>query len=163
IRRQIALRRRSAALSPGRQGLLGPTHRKVLAFLRARGEEGGRVVANPGRTPRPGGAGLAPGARRCPRGGCGPRGCPPRRAAPVRQIGPAPYLIPLGRHSFHRFELRREPEEVAARLAPVRTEKVEVVPEIDVHGGWESVLEGAARASLERDALPGFLRSQRWF
>src|SRR5262249_27174107 len=79
------------------------------------------------------------------------------------QIGPAPYLITLGPHAFHWFRLRKEPEEVAARLAPVATEEVEAVPTLEVPGGWDGVWDGPAREALERGVLPAFLRSQRWF
>jgi maltose alpha-D-glucosyltransferase/alpha-amylase len=35
--------------------------------------------------------------------------------------------------------------------------------EIAVAAGWETALDGRARAELERSALPAFLRAQRWF
>jgi maltose alpha-D-glucosyltransferase/alpha-amylase len=37
------------------------------------------------------------------------------------------------------------------------------VPAVPVAGGWETMLEGTARAALEQAVLPGFLRAQRWF
>ncbi len=38
-----------------------------------------------------------------------------------------------------------------------------MIPTLTLAGGWESILEGAARAELERDVLPNYLRQQRWF
>jgi maltose alpha-D-glucosyltransferase/alpha-amylase len=37
------------------------------------------------------------------------------------------------------------------------------LPVLELTGGWETVLEGAARQELEHTALPHFLRGQRWF
>jgi maltose alpha-D-glucosyltransferase/alpha-amylase len=41
--------------------------------------------------------------------------------------------------------------------------EVAVLPTIALTAGWETVLEGPARAALEDLALPAFLRGQRWF
>lgn len=38
-----------------------------------------------------------------------------------------------------------------------------MIPTVRVTGGWESVVEGAAREVLERNVFPGFLQGQRWF
>ena len=38
-----------------------------------------------------------------------------------------------------------------------------MLPTIALTAGWETVLEGPARAALEDLALPSFLRGQRWF
>lgn len=38
-----------------------------------------------------------------------------------------------------------------------------MIPTLEVAGSWESVLEGEARASLERGVLANYLRAQRWF
>src|SRR5260370_41050828 len=37
------------------------------------------------------------------------------------------------------------------------------MPTIQVAGGWETLLEGAARQALERSVLPAFIAPQRWF
>jgi maltose alpha-D-glucosyltransferase/alpha-amylase len=41
--------------------------------------------------------------------------------------------------------------------------EVEEVAALELSGGWETVLEGAARQELEQTVLPDFLRGQRWF
>ena len=155
VRRQVALRKQSPNLSRGELELLEPENRKVLAFVRRLGEERVLVVANLARTTQPAELDLSAFAGLVPVEMFG------RAAFP--RIGTAPYLLTLGPHAFHWFDLRPAAEDVAARLAPVPTEPVEVVPVVEVPGGWESVFEGAAREVLERDILPGFLRSQRWF
>lgn len=38
-----------------------------------------------------------------------------------------------------------------------------MIPTVTLAGGWETLLEGSARAELERMVLPEFLRRQRWF
>jgi maltose alpha-D-glucosyltransferase/alpha-amylase len=38
-----------------------------------------------------------------------------------------------------------------------------MIPAIEVEGGWDAVLDGPSRTTLERAALPDFLRAQRWF
>lgn len=37
------------------------------------------------------------------------------------------------------------------------------IPTVNLSGGWETLLEGKAREKLEREVLPEYLRSQRWF
>ncbi len=38
-----------------------------------------------------------------------------------------------------------------------------MIPTLEVAGSWESVLEGAVRAALERGVLANYLHAQRWF
>jgi maltose alpha-D-glucosyltransferase/alpha-amylase len=42
-------------------------------------------------------------------------------------------------------------------------EGIAMIPTVNLTGGWETVMEGAARAELERAVVPGFLQQQRWF
>jgi maltose alpha-D-glucosyltransferase/alpha-amylase len=42
-------------------------------------------------------------------------------------------------------------------------EQLATLPTVTVESGWETVVEGKARAELERVVLPEFLRQQRWF
>ncbi|HTU22933.1 MAG TPA: putative maltokinase [Gemmataceae bacterium] len=37
------------------------------------------------------------------------------------------------------------------------------IPTLNLTGGWETLLEGTARETLEREVLPDYLRAQRWF
>jgi maltose alpha-D-glucosyltransferase/alpha-amylase len=155
VRRLIALRRRHPAFARGNLELLEPSNRRAFACLRKLGDETLLVVANLSRTAQPveldlgGLAGLTPVelAGRTP-------------FPPIRQ---APYLLTLSPHALHWFSLQRRVEEVAARRAPVEVEELGAPPTIEVEGGWAGVLDGAALRRLERDVLPAFLRSQRWF
>lgn len=39
----------------------------------------------------------------------------------------------------------------------------ETIPTLNLPGSWETMLEGKARETLEREVLPDYLRRQRWF
>jgi maltose alpha-D-glucosyltransferase/alpha-amylase len=159
VRRQLGLRRRCPALAHGRLQLLEPANRRVLAFVRQLGApENGEcilVIANLARTTQPVELDLWPYKGLYPVESFG--------RAVFPRIGSASYLFTLGPNAFHWFELRKQADEAAARLAPIETQEVEVVPALDVPGAWETVLEGPLRQALEREVLPGYLRSQRWF
>src|SRR5207248_2192956 len=92
VRRQIALRKRSPALSRGRLELLSPANHKVLAFLRLLGDDVILVAANLGRTAQPVELDLARFAGLFPVEGVG------RAAFP--RIGTAPYLFTLGPYAL---------------------------------------------------------------
>ena len=155
VRRLVALRKSTPSLSQGELHLLEPANRKVVAFVRRLGDESVLAVANLARTAQPAELDLSSYADLFPVEMFG------RAAFP--RIGAAPYLITLAAHGFHWFQLQKHPEDVASRLAPVATEEVDEAPTIEVTGGWDKCLEGDARTFLEREVLPGFLRSQRWF
>jgi len=155
VRRQVALRKRSPALSRGSLELLEPENRKVLAFVRRLGAERVLVVANLSRTTQPAELDLSAFAGLIPVELFG--------RAVFPRVGTTPYLLTLGPHAFYWFELRSAAEDVTSRLAPVETEAVAAVPTVAVPGDWGTVLAGPSRAALERDVFPGFLRAQRWF
>lgn len=155
IRQLIALRRRMPTLSRGELQFLEPSNRKVIAFLRRRGEETVLVVANLARSAQPVELDLSRFAGLIPQEVLG------RAAFP--RIGSSPYLITLAPHGFHWFELRKTVEDVAARFAPVRTEDVQALPVIELADGLANLLEGSANGQFESQVLPAYLRSQRWF
>jgi maltose alpha-D-glucosyltransferase / alpha-amylase len=73
-------------------------------------------------------------------------------------IGDAPYLVTLGPYGFFWF-LLREPD--ASTLEVPRT-SVEFETLV-VTDGWRSLLRGRSKSVLERDVLPAFLASRRWY
>jgi maltose alpha-D-glucosyltransferase / alpha-amylase len=154
IRRLVGVRRASRTLAAGRLELLEPANRKVIAFVRRHGDESILVVANLSRTAQPVELDLAACGGRVPVEMFGRVAFPP--------IGDRPYTLALGPYGFYWFQLQTEADEVAARLAPVATERVEVLPTLTVRGEWQSLFHDA-REELERAVLPGYLRSQRWF
>jgi maltose alpha-D-glucosyltransferase/alpha-amylase len=155
VRRLIALRKHTPALARGRLELLEPANRKVLAFVRRDGDDIILVVANLARSMQPVGLDLSSFADLVPVEMFGRAALPP--------IGPALYFFTLGPRAFYWFQLQKVVREVASRLAPVETEEVENIPTVEVAGGWETMLEGAAKAELEQSVFPNFLKAQRWF
>jgi maltose alpha-D-glucosyltransferase/alpha-amylase len=156
LRRHVALRKRFPVFARGKLELLDADNRKVLAFLRVMGDEVILVVANLARTAQPAELDLADFAGMYPVEMLG--------GAAFHRIGAQPYPVMLGPYGFRWFRLRRQPEEVAARLAPVQTEEVGALPSVDVpDDDWPKLLDGPAREWIERGVLPGYLRSQRWF
>jgi maltose alpha-D-glucosyltransferase/alpha-amylase len=155
IRRLIALRRRHPALSRGSLELLSPANRKVFACLRRLGEETLLVVANLARSAQPVELDLPGCANLIPVELAGRTPFPPIREGP--------YTLTLGPHGLYWFLLEKQVEDVAAWRAPVVVEEIESLPVLEVAGGWNEVLQGAARRQLEERVLPAFLRSQRWF
>jgi maltose alpha-D-glucosyltransferase / alpha-amylase len=72
-------------------------------------------------------------------------------------IGDNPYLVTLGPYGFF-WLLLREPDasvEVPRTWAEFET--------LVVTDGWRSLLDGRSKSVLERDVLPAFLASRRWY
>lgn len=155
LRRLIALRKASPTLSRGSLELLEPSNRKVLAFVRRLGDEAILVVANLARSTQPAELDLSRFAGLFLIEFAGGTAFP--------RIGQAPYLFTLDPYALQWFHVRRTIEPVASQRAPVRTEEVAAVPTIEVRGGPNDLFNATALQTLEREVLPAYLRSQRWF
>ena len=134
MRRLIALRKRHPAFGHGTIELLYPENRKVLAFLRQLGEQRLLVVANLSRFAQFANLDLAE------REGMVPVELFGRTEFPA--IGPGPYPMTLGPHSFFWFSL----EPARAEASPDGA-----LPELSLND-----------RELER-VLPAYLVRQRWF
>jgi maltose alpha-D-glucosyltransferase/alpha-amylase len=78
-----------------------------------------------------------------------------RRNFPL--IGELPYVVTLAPYGFFWFYLCEQSGEI---------ESPSIAPEFEtlvVTEGWRSLSHGRARVILERDVLPSFLASRRWF
>ncbi|HEX7127699.1 MAG TPA: maltose alpha-D-glucosyltransferase [Thermodesulfobacteriota bacterium] len=148
MRRLIAIRKRHPAFQRGTIRFLYPENPKVLAFVRELGDERILVVVNLSRHPQLTELDLSPYARRVPE-----EVFSHNRFVPLRE-GPTP--ITLGSYGYYMFALKEE-----ARGAPVVVQPS--LPEFVVAGNWESVLVGESRVRLERQVLPRFLPTCRWF
>jgi maltose alpha-D-glucosyltransferase/alpha-amylase len=149
MKRLISLRKQYPAFGCGSIEFLHPENGKVLAFIRAHGQQRLLVVANTSRFVQyveldlSGYRGLVPvemfGNTRFPR------------------IRKRPYFLTLGPHGFYWFV-----------LVPARAARHELVlgrrraPRIEISGAWTEVLRGKPRKALE-ELLPAFLKSCRWF
>ncbi|MFO0866990.1 MAG: maltose alpha-D-glucosyltransferase [Gemmataceae bacterium] len=155
VRQLIAIRKQSPAWSRGSLTMLEPDNRKVLAFIRRHGGETFLVVANLARTAQPVELDLSDFRGLFPVEAFG-------RTAFAR-ISERPYALTLGPHAFFWFRLQADPEDVASRLAPIRTEEVAEIPMLKVTAGWDAFFDAGISEDLETQILPKFLRSQRWF
>jgi maltose alpha-D-glucosyltransferase/alpha-amylase len=147
MKRLIALRKRSPALSRGSLEFLLPENRHVLVFLRQLDDERILVVVNLARSVQYAELDLAAFRGLVPHELFGGTVFPP--------IGDLPYFLTLGPHSFYWFRL--EPQ-----AAELETSSARRPPAIALAGPWQSVFTTRHRAALE-DALPAFLREARWF
>jgi maltose alpha-D-glucosyltransferase/alpha-amylase len=152
MKRMVALRRSHTVFGRGSLEFIGSSNRKVLSYLRRDEHETVLCVANLARTVQPielhlgEFAGLTPvemlGQTRFPR------------------VGELPYFLTLAPYGFYWFQLQDLGDDGAAA---VHDEQTAEVPSILVGVVWDSLLDSAMRAIIERDALPRFLARQRWF
>jgi maltose alpha-D-glucosyltransferase/alpha-amylase len=164
-KRLIAIRKNHAAFSRGTLELLTPGNRKVLAYVRKHDNEAMLCVANLAHSPQPVELDLAAYRGRLPVELTGRTVFPP--------IGELPYLLTLKGYGFYTFRLTTDAEmPVWHEEHPVPAELLTIVaPE-----GWDTLLPhrateqsvrkliaSRARAQLEHDVLPTFLRSQLWY
>jgi maltose alpha-D-glucosyltransferase/alpha-amylase len=147
IRRLIAMRKRFKAFGRGTIEFLSPDNPRVLAFIRAHGDERILVVANLSRFVQfveldlTRFKGMTPvelfGQTRFP------------------AIGEQPYLLTLGPHMFDWFSLELPGGSAASAVIP------RVTPEIELAQHWNRFSESDDRKQLDR-VLPDYLRGCRW-
>ena len=164
-KRLITLRKRFKAFGRGTIDFLHPRNRKVLAYVRSYEDERILIVANVSRYVQPVELDLSAFQGYTPHELFG--------GVKFPTIGESPYFLSLGPYSFMWFKLEHVStpsprQDVAARpsgdrrVAPLVTEE-KVAQELVLAGGWETLLEGKARATMERTILPDYLVRQRWF
>ena len=149
MKRLIAVRRSSQVFGRGNLTFLRPANRAVLVYLRQHEHEVVLCVANLSRSAQSAEIDLSAW----------------RGFVPVEMLGrtrfprisEAPYLITLAPYGFFWFLLS---EDAGTAEAP------SIVPELVtlVFGhGWRSLTEGRSHQVLEREVLPAFLTTSRWF
>ena len=146
MRNMIALRKLFRVMGRGSLQFLEPSNRKVLAYLRRDEDQCVLCVANLSRFAQPVELDLASFAGMRPVEMLGYVEFPP--------IGPRPYPLTLGPYGFLWFELQP---------VPVTEAVIPSAMVLSAANGWESVLDGHGRETLESEVLPAFLRAQRWF
>jgi maltose alpha-D-glucosyltransferase/alpha-amylase len=145
MRRLIALRKRHAAFGRGEIEFLLPENRKVLTFLRTFGDERILVVANLSRYAQYVELDLGRFEGMTPVAMLG--------GVEFPRIGELPYLLTLGPHDFYWFSLEA-PEEHAGDST---------LPELELRGHWNQIVESPRGRTLLEGVLPGWLRGRRWF
>ncbi len=151
MRQAISLRKQHPAFGRGTLTFLYPSNRKVLAFIREYEDERILVVSNLSRQVQYVELDLSESQGRVPIELSG--------ATEFPTIGELPYLLTLGPYASYWFQLHAPDEAALDR----RTDSGSAAwAHITVSGDWTAVLQGRARATLER-LLPDFLRTRRWF
>jgi maltose alpha-D-glucosyltransferase/alpha-amylase len=148
-KRLISVRKSSKVFGRGSLSFIRPANRSVLVYVRQYESEVVLCVANLSRSAQAAEIDLAPWRGRVPFELLGRTNFPP--------IGDNPYLVTLGPYGFFWF-LLREPDasiEVPRTWAEFET--------LVVTDGWRSLLRGRSKSVLERDVLPAFLASRRWY
>ncbi len=148
MRRIIAMRKNYKAFSRGSLEFLYPDNARVLAFLRRTEDETILVVVNLSRFSQAAELDLSKFS------GCVPIEVFSRNPFPAMKK--SPYLLTLGPHSCYWFVFQEQTE-------IQRTSKERIVPTINARAKLETLLTNGQRSDIERNVLPGYLRSCRWF
>jgi maltose alpha-D-glucosyltransferase / alpha-amylase len=148
MKRMIAVRKKLTALRRGSLDFLSPDNSKILAFVRMYEDEKVLVVANLSRHPQVAELDLT----KC--SGCVPEEVFSRNIFPM--IKDQNYTLTLGPYGYYLFLLREE------KVGAVATAEHEI-PELGTIQHSEGILQGKAKAKFERDILPSYISSCRWF
>ncbi len=163
MRRMLAIRKGTKVFGRGALIFLEPGNRKVLAYVRAYGDETILCVANLSRSAQPVELDLSAYKGRVPIELIGRTPFPP--------IGDLPYFLTLHGHGFYWFRLAAGGEVPAwheERLPP------EELPLLVLFDGWRSLfrdrvvpwrmaMADKVRSQWEQEALPRFMAAQRWY
>jgi maltose alpha-D-glucosyltransferase/alpha-amylase len=148
VKRLIAIRKHSTVFGRGGIEFLYPDNSKILAFVRTYQEERVLVVVNLSRHPQTVELDLSSCA-----------GCVPEEVfgqTRFAMIKDAPYVLTLGAHGYYLFNLN-----AAAQAAVPGVERP--TPELGAIPAWDALLQPKLKAKLERDVLPLYLPSCRWY
>jgi maltose alpha-D-glucosyltransferase/alpha-amylase len=149
-KRLISVRKSSKVFGRGSLTFIRPANRSVLVYVRQYENEVVLCVANLSRSAQAAEIDLAPWRGRVPFELLGRTNFPP--------IGDGAYLVTLGPYGFFWF-LLREPDASTIEAPRIWAEFETLV----VTDGWRSLLRSRSKSILERDVLPAFLASRRWY
>jgi len=149
-KRLISVRKSSKVFGRGSLTFIRPANRSVLVYVRQYENEVVLCVANLSRSAQAAEIDLAAWRGRVPFELLGRTNFPP--------IGDGAYLVTLGPYGFFWF-LLREPDASTIEVPRIWAEFETLV----VTDGWRSLLHGRSKSVLERDVLPAFLASRRWY
>jgi maltose alpha-D-glucosyltransferase / alpha-amylase len=149
-KRLISVRKSSKVFGRGSLSFIRPANRSVLVYVRQYESEVVLCVANLSRSAQAAEIDLAPWRGRVPFELLGRTNFPP--------IGEGPYIVTLGPYGFFWF-LLREPDTSTIEMPRTWAEFETLV----VTDGWRSLLRDRSKSVLERDVLPAYFSSRRWF
>ncbi len=149
MKRLISVRKSTKVFGRGTLTFIRPSNRAVLAYVRQLGDEAILCVANISRSAQAVELDMRAWEGRIPQEMLGRTRFP--------RIGELPYLVTLPPYGFFWFSLGQEAEHVPEKVLPREITTLVLGP------GWDSMLSGWTRRTLEFDVLPGFLPERRWF
>ncbi len=155
MKRIIAVRQGRKAFGRGRIEFLYPRNRQVLAYLRLYEDEVVLCVANLSRAAQA--VELDLGTYK----GSSPLEMIGRSRFPM--IGDLPYLLTLSPYGFYWFQLEPQGAKTDTPTLPQETSLVPDYITLVVTNGPESLVHGRNKTFLDRNILPQFLPTQRWF
>ncbi len=156
MKRLIALRKHHPVLGRGGLEFLSCSNRKVLAYVRHDERESLLVVCNLSRYPQPASIDMSAHAGRLPIEMIGETEFP--------RIDGRDYFLTLGPYGYFVFRLDAVLEPITARPVAPEPEQapLDQLPGLLAGVAWDTLLDGALRRYVEREALVGFLQRQRW-
>jgi maltose alpha-D-glucosyltransferase/alpha-amylase len=149
-KRLIATRKSSKVFGRGTLTFVRPKNRSVLAYIRQHENEAILCVANLSRSAQAVELDLRAWQGRIPQEMLG------RTIFP--RIGELPFLITLAPYGFFWFLLTEAGDAHSESAAPISE-----LPTIVLRDGWRDLAHGRERHVFERDALPQYLPTRRWF
>ena len=153
MKRFIAVRKLHRVFGRGKLTFLTPSNRSILAYLRESEDQTVLCVANLSRSPQPVALDLSRLAGRTPIELLG--------RSPFPTITDERYVLSLAGHAFFWFELAEQ------AVAPIWQQSLPTVrPEyytLVLPHGMIDLTSAKTLALIERNALPTFLPTQRWF
>jgi maltose alpha-D-glucosyltransferase/alpha-amylase len=149
-KRLISVRKSSRIFGRGSLSFIRPANRSVFVYVRQHQSDVLLCVANLSRSAQAAEIDLSPWRGRIPFEMLGRTNFPP--------IGDGAYIVTLGPYGFYWFQLC----ETVESAMEVRSTPAEFETLVVTHG-WRSLVQGRSKSALERDVLPGFLASRRWF
>ncbi len=155
MKRIIAVRQSRQAFGRGRIEFLYPMNRQVLAYLRIHEDEVILCVVNLSR------AAQAVELDLSPYKGTAPLELIGRSRFPL--IGDLTYLLTLSPYGFYWFQLEAQGSRTDMPQPPPEPVLVPDYITLVVTTGPESVINGRNKLFLDRNILPQFLPTQRWF
>jgi maltose alpha-D-glucosyltransferase/alpha-amylase len=149
MKRLISVRKSTQVFGRGTLTFIRPRNRAVLAYVRQLGEEAILCVANISRTAQAVELDMSQWKGRIPQEMLGRTRFP--------RIGELPYLVTLPPYGFFWFSLTQEADQEPESTLPREITTLVIGP------GWDSMLSGWTRRTLDFDVLPHFVSERRWF
>lgn len=150
MKKLVGVRKTSKCFGRGTLSFLRPDNRAVLSYLRQDGDEVILCIANLSRAAQAAEIDLSAFAGRLPLEMLGRTWFP--------AITKEPFQVTLAPYGFFWFQLCGK-RPLDYKELPVKP----AFPTLVWHTSWRSLDKGVARVALETEALPGFIRAQRWF